>query len=590
MRRFRRVDLVSLLVVLFVSSCGSATPTPTVSPTASPTAAQATPAATATPVAGPSASPADAFLGSVVVTVSDRLRVRSAPEVSDASVKYEPLLPLGTELRVIGGPVSASGYVWYEVTPVSFALSAGIDHGWVAMADHDGQPWIALAEPPIVGLEVAESAVARAPADKADAKAVSASVTSFGLTLYREMLAEPALGLRDKNVVFSPTSIALALGMARAGARGETGSQIDTVLHTSGWEELGPGLNALDQALASRDGSYTDDEGKAHELALRIANASFAQRGWPIEPEYLDAVASAFGAGLKLVDYISDPEAARKTINAWVSQKTAGRIPELLLPPNVSDLTRLYLVNAVYLKANWAVPFEESGTEPSSFTRLDGSKVKVPTMHLAGGQEVPYVHGNGWKATELRYLGPDRTTPLAMTLIMPDDLRSFEAHLSSKQLASVASGLTKERKRLEESVTYHGDEDCGTYPYSLDLFMPKFEIGTRAELSNALIALGMPRAFVLGQADFTKIHVPSSPEDAIYISAVIHQANIDVDEKGTEAAAATAVGMDTGGCTGPGPAKVITLRLDHPFIFVLRDLETGAILFMGRVVDPTLPK
>ena len=363
---------------------------------------------------------------------------------------------------------------------------------------------------------------------------------------------------------------------------------MDTVLHTSGWDKLGAGLNSLDQALASRDGSYTDDAGETHQLALRIANASFAQRGWSIEPTYLDAVAAAFGAGLKLVDYASDPEAARKTINAWVSQKTVKRIPELLLPPNVTDTTRLYLVNAIYLKANWALPFLEDGTAPKSFTRLDGSKVQVPTMQLRGEQEVPYLHGDGWKATELRYLGPDRTTPLAMTLIMPDDLKSFEASMSAKQLANVASGLTKERKRLEESVTYHGEEDCGTYPYSLDLFMPRFKIRTRAELKEALKTLGMPLAFEAGGADFTGIHVPESAEDAIHISNVIHQANIDVDEKGTEAAAATAVGGDTGGCTGPSPAKEVNLRLDHPFIFVLRDIETGAILFMGRVVDPTL--
>jgi hypothetical protein len=309
-----------------------------------------TPAATAVPIGGPSSSPGDPFLGSQVVTVSDHLRVRSVPDVSDASIKYEPVLPIGTELRVIGGPVSASGYVWYEVSPTSFKLSHGIDHGWVAMADHDGTPWLALAEAPITGLEVATSAVARAPAKAADAKAVSNAVTNFGLALYREMLAEPGLDLGDKNVVFSPTSIALALGMARAGARNETASQMDAVLNTSGWDELGAGLNALDQALASRNGTYTDNEDKkTHELALRIANASFAQRGWSIEPGYLDAVASAFGSGLKLVDYAADPEAARKTINAWVSQQTAKRIPELLLPPNVSPSTRLYLVNAIYL-------------------------------------------------------------------------------------------------------------------------------------------------------------------------------------------------------------------------------------------------
>jgi len=593
MRRLVRVELVVPLVVLLAAGCGSTAPTPTPPETsnASPTAAAATPSTSGVPTASPSASPVDPFLGALVVTVSDHLRVRSAPEVSATSAKYEPLLPLGTELLVIGGPVSASGYVWYDVMPVAFPLAGGVDHGWVAMADHDGQPWLALADQPIAGLEVATSAVARARADPADARAVSDSVTAFGLDLYREMLAEPELALRGKNVVFSPTSIALALGMARAGARGETGSQIDTVLHTSGWNALGHGLNALDQALASRDGGYLDDEGKPHELALRIANASFAQRGWSIEPSYLDAIASAFGAGLKLVDYVTDPEAARKTINAWVSQKTADRIPELLQPSNVSAVTRLYLVNAIYLKANWVVEFRKDQTAARSFARLDGSKVTVPTMRLAGGQEVPYLRGEGWQATELRYQGPDRTARLAMTLIMPDDIASFETTLSAQQLSKIASDLTRQRTRLEESIEYTGNgdagADCGTYPYSLDLFMPRFTLETRAELGRALGSLGMPLAFDADRADFTGIHVPEADGDSIHIANVVHQANIDVDELGTEAAAATAIGMDTGGCTGPLPAKEISLRLDHPFLFVLRDIETGAVLFLGRVVDPT---
>jgi serpin B len=483
--------------------------------------------------------------------------------------------------------VSASGYVWYDVTPVSFELANGIVHGWVAMADHDGEPWLALADQPVAGLETASSSAARAAADPAAARAIAGSVTAFGLDLYRQLLADPALNLGSSNAVFSPTSIALALGMARAGARNETASQIDGVLHSSGWDQLGIGLNSLEQALSSRDGAYVDDQGDAHQLALRIANASFAQRGWLVEPAYLDAIASAFGAGLKLVDYIKDPEAARQAINAWVSQKTVGRIPELLDPTAVTPSTRLYLVNAVYLKANWVIEFQRYLTAPGPFTRLDGSKVTVPTMHLQGGQEVPYVHGDGWRATELRYRGPDWSTPLAMTLIEPDDLSAFESALSPAQLDRITSSLTKERTRLHEAVEPGSDgAPCGTYPYSLDLSMPRFKVGTRAQLLRELGELGMPLAFG-PSADFTGIHVPALDEGPIYIANVIHQANIDVDELGTEAAAATAIGMDTAGCGGPAPATTLTLRLDHPFLFVLRDLDTGAVLFLGRVVDPS---
>ena len=339
-------------------------------------------------------------------------------------------------------------------------------------------------------------------------------MTAFGLDLYREMLAEPELALGGKNIVFSPTSIALALGMARAGAKGETGSQIDAVLHTTGQSELEAGLNALDQALASRDGTYEDSGGASHELTVRIANASFAQRGWSIVPSYLDTIAAAFGAGLNLVDYAKDPDAARKTINGWVSDKTAQRIPELLGPSSVTSGTRLYRVNAIYLKANWVAPFTKARRCQRVQVASDGSSVMAPTMRLAGGQEVPYLRGEDWQATELRYLGPDNTTPLAMMLIMPDDLASFESSVSAGQLGQIATDLSAERKRLNDSIEQTSSaQDCGTYPYSLDLRMPRFTMETRAELQAALEALGMPLAFDAADADFTAIHVLESAGD-----------------------------------------------------------------------------
>ena len=591
MRRIRQTSLIIPLLVALIAGCGSTLHTP------APTASTAAPAATSTlrptPVSSSAASApaqsADPLLGALVVTVSDRLRVRSAPEVSEASIKYEPVLPLGTELRVIGGPVRASGYVWYDVTPVSFDLAGDVAHGWVAMADHDAEPWLALADPPVAGLETATSTLERATKDPAAGRAVARSVTAFGIDLYRAMLSEPSLDLRTSNLVFSPTSIALALGMARAGARGVTAKQIDDVLRSSGWDELGSGLNALDQALASRDGAYVDDMGTSHRLALKIANTSFAQRGWSIEPAYLDAIASAFGAGLKLVDYIGDPDAARIAINTWVDQRTAGRIPELLDPSAVSTATRLYLVNAIYLKANWVMEFRKDQTASRSFVRLDGSKVGVPTMHLDGGQEVPYLRGDGWQATELRYHGPQHTTPLAMTLILPDDLASLESSLTAGKLEQISSKLRDERTRLLTSIQSDGSEmRCPTYPYSLSLSMPRFNLGTRAELAASLVDLGMPRAFDPDRADFTGIHAPASVGDTIHIANVIHQANIAVDEVGTEAAAATAIGTDTtGGCGPAQPRAERTLRLDHPFLFALRDVDTGAVLFLGRVVDPS---
>ena len=210
----------------------------------------------------------------------------------------------------------------------------------------------------------------------------------------------------------------------------------------------------------------------------------------------------------------------------------------------------------------------------------------MPTMQLFGGQEVPYVHRDGWRATELRYAGPDADSPLAMTLIMPKDLAAFEATMTPKQLTRIAKDLARERTRLQTDVD---GEDCGTYPYSLALYLPRFSIDTRLPLKDKLDQNGMHLAFS-PKADLTGIHDPASDGESVKISEVIHQANIDVDETGTEAAAATAVGGDTGGCLGPSPAKEVKLRLDHPFLFFLRDVKTGAILFMGHVVDPSVTR
>jgi serpin B len=543
-------------------------------------------------------------LNAVVVTVSDRLRVRSEPRVSDDSIRYEPVLPLGTELTVLDGPVRASGYTWYKVAPVSFVGLEGPGYGWVALAGTDGEPWLAVAGTPdsdgvgldgpdVASVDLARANVPRAAADPADARMAAGSLNAFGLDLFRAMLADPELDFGAKNIVFSPASIALALAMARAGARGDTATEMDATLHTTGWEALGPGLNALDQALASRSSTWQDSNGQ-RELALQIANASYGQRGWTIERGYLDAIAAAFGAGLRLADFATDREAARKTINAWVSDQTRQRIPELLRRPDLTERTRLVLLNAIYLKAEWAMKFYESSTELTPFSRLDGSRVDVQMMHAVSfgtAPAMPYARGNGWQAVELRYLGADGTEPLAMVLILPDDLQAFEARLSSAQLERITAALTVQRGLLAETRPCTGDRalyegEC--HPYSVSLFMPRFGIETRADLKAVLDALGMPRAFDRGRADFTGIHVPEGPDDRLFISKVIHQANIDVDEKGTEAAAATAVIGDTAG-PGASAQKEIILRLDRPFLFFLRDVETGAVLFMGRVTDPSVP-
>lgn len=597
---------VLLVISIVVASCGSPSITPPATSYRSPQSVSSSSSAALEPVpsatpseAVPSAArpspapmPTDPLIGQVLVTVSDNLRIRSEPRVSDDSLKYEPLLPLGTELAVIGGPVSASGYAWYRVRPVSFTLRDGPGDGWVAMAGKNGEPWAVRSDSPLAGIELAQAGVSRARADPAAAETAAASINAFGLDLLRAMLADGTVK-PGENAVISPSSIALALAMARAGAKGETASQMDAVLHASGWDQLATGLNALDQALASRNGTWADYDGSPREVSLQVTNAAFAQQGWSLEQEYLKRIGGTFGSGVHLVDFRTDPELARQAINAWVNEQTHNRIPGLLTPSDVTNQTVLYLVNAIYLKAEWEEWFYEAGTASAPFTRLDGSQVSVPMMRRvgasgAGVMPIAYAHGNGWQAVDLRYTHPDGAPPLAMSVILPDDLQGFEASLSASQLRRITAALDSERRAFEEGITCPNSLsfESGCYPYDLNLFMPRFGVDTRADLIPALKAAGMPLAFAFPDADFTGIHAPEGALDRMFVSHVIHQANIDVDEKGTEAAAATAVGGDTGG--GPSPLKDITVRLDHPFLFVVRDVETGAVLFMGRVVDPSI--
>ena len=292
-------------------------------------------------------------------------------------------------------------------------------------------------------------------------------------------------------------------------------------------------------------------------MTLRIANAPFGQQGFAFQPAYLDALASSFGAGLRLVDYKADPEAARKTINAWVSDQTEKRIPELIGEGVLDNSSRLTLVNAIYLKAAWAHRFGDAASTPKApFTRADGSTVSVPMMR--GGGELHFASGSGWQAVELPYVGDQ----LAMDIILPKDAAAFGASLDSKAWDAIVKALAE---------------------HPVDLSLPRFSTETKTDLASTLSAMGMPDAFT-GKADFTGI----TTEEPIQIAAVIHQANIDVDENGTTAAAATAVLMEAGAAAPSGTP--VTLVVDHPFLFAIRDRTTGAILFMGRIGDPSAGK
>ena len=275
-----------------------------------------------------------------------------------------------------------------------------------------------------------------------------------------------------------------------------------------------------------------------------------------LQHAYLQALAERFGAGVRLVDYETATEAARQAINGWVAEQTEQRIRELLAKGILDDQTRLVLVNAIYLKAAWTNPFQVEATKPAPFTHLDGTITDVATMHLVA--ELPYAEGEGWRAVELPYVGGPAGS-LAMTIIVPDDFAAFTASLDGSTFNTITAGLAARQPQVT-------------------LAFPKFGTETLARLDDALKALGMVDAFDPDLADFSGI----TAEEQLYITAVIHQANIDVDEKGTEAAAATAVVM---GRTSL-PTDQVTFNVDHPFLFTLRDVSTGAIVFLGQIATP----
>jgi serpin B len=391
------------------------------------------------------------------------------------------------------------------------------------------------------------SNVDRAEIDPARAATAAEAINAFGADLHRRLAeADPSA-----NLVFSPASILLALAMTRAGANGPTATEMDDVLHISDADAFFAACNALDAALAELNGPVETASGDEEELALEIANSLWPQSGFDIKEAFLDLLARQFDAGVYAVDYRADPDVARVAINGWVDEHTSGRIPQLLAPGTVTADSRLTLVNTVYLKAPWRRAFEESATSTAPFTTVDDGSVDVEMMHAR--RRFAYATGDGWQAVELPYAG-DR---LAMLLVLPDaDLNALEAGDFAWPAAADMPGQ------------------------EVRLGVPRWDIKTSASLGDVLGALGMPTAFT-DDADFTGM----TTEDPLYIGAVIHQANITVDEAGTEAAAATAVVMEAGAAPNPDEPPVVTF--DRPFLFAVRDTQTGTILFQGRITDPS---
>ncbi|MGI5864097.1 MAG: serpin family protein [Myxococcales bacterium] len=400
--------------------------------------------------------------------------------------------------------------------------------------------------PPAIAVAKSDLPRAVAPSVPAsDAAELTRGNQAFAVDLYKS-LREPG-----RNLLTSPHSVSVALAMAWAGARGETESQMASALHfTLPQARLHAAMNALDQALNSRGQGATGHDGEP--FRLRVVNAAWGQSTYQFEQPYLDTLAVNYGAGLNLLDFAGDPEASRLTINDWVAFQTEDRILDLLPSGSITPLTRLVLTNAVYFSAAWAEPFDPANTADAPFTLLDGTRISVPTMNAT--EALRYAEGEGYKAVELPYDGNE----LAMVAIVPTgDFTAFEDSLDGAGLSAIFAALAER---------------------DTELSMPRFTFEWDSSLVQALGGLGMTAPFS-GQADFSGINGGREP---LYISDVIHKTFIGVDEKGTEAAAATAVIVAGRGA----PTEPASMKLDRPFLFAIRDLQTGGLVFLGRVVDP----
>jgi serpin B len=373
------------------------------------------------------------------------------------------------------------------------------------------------------------------------------------------------------NAVLSPYSIQSALAMTFAGADGETRTEMARVLHfPSDESELHESFSALRKSLDSlvqSSAANTERERKygsaAEPLTLAVANRLFGQQGYEFREPFLTLTRERYGAPFQPMDFATDWENARQAINQWVEQQTRQRIRDLIPPDGVDRDTRLALVNAIYLKVPWAEPFQESATKPEPFHVKGGAGVPVPTMsHKAF---FGYQHRDGVTVVTITYSARD----LQFLIVLPDDvdgLPAVEAKLDAGQLAAFARTPTEE----------------------IILHVPKFKLEPPVmRLGTALQSLGMKSAFdkPRGSANFDRM-APRRPDKYLRLSEVFHKTFLSVDEKGTEAAAATAAIMMQTTAIGRISAKPIEVAVDHPFLFAVQQRSTGACLFLGRVVDP----
>lgn len=372
-----------------------------------------------------------------------------------------------------------------------------------------------------------------------DVQEVVRAGNRFAIDFYRNVKDE------EGNLFFSPWSLSSALAMAYEGARGETAHEIKKVFHYPETPVLRRGYAWIIKEINSEDEDYS----------LDTANALWAQEGFEFLPEYLKAAGDYYGGRTTNLDFKSHAEKSRKTINSWVEEKTRDKIKDLIPQGALGPLTRLVLTNAVYFKGDWKTQFEKDDTTEQDFHMTDDKTIQVDMMRLAEDDFKPrYMENELLQALELPYAGEE----ISMLILLPRRrIIDLEDELTESSLNEWSSQMTRQQ---------------------VHVFLPRFKFTKKSFLKKTLSQMGMPKAFT-GTADFSGM----TGKTDLMIDDVIHQAFIQVDEEGTEAAAATAVIVRL---TSARPVEVKLFRADHPFIFLIRDNDSGQILFMGRVSNP----
>ena len=371
---------------------------------------------------------------------------------------------------------------------------------------------------------------------------------AFGIDLWPR-----AVKTTKGNFTMSPASISIAFAMTYGGAKGETAAQMKKVLHF---------VDEPEAVMASWGGFSRKLSDPARPLTLRTANQLFGEKTYTFRQEYLDQVRAAFAAPLEELDFKSAPGPSRERINAWVEERTEKRIKDLLPVDSIKPLTRLVLVNAIYFLGNWERQFDVAKTQDQPFATSASTNKQVPMMQQVN--HFGYAEAGGVKLLELPYKGGSASLLVAL----PDEidgLAAVEASLTTTKVDGWRQALQGQR---------------------VNVSLPRFEVspGASLPLKRELQAMGMPLAFDRDRADFSNMASPPNPDERLSIDDAFHKAFVKVDEKGTEAAAATGVVMTARGAARP--QKIVEFKADHPFLFFVVEKASGLILFMGRVTEP----